>query len=276
MNKVHISIRSLSKSYTGPEGKIIHAVKNCSLDIQGGRFTVFVGKSGCGKTTLLKLIAGLETPDVGRVEFSPAYSGGSESKTGNTILPKPGFMFQDLRLLPWLTVEQNLALAFPRPKNKTEKAAMHSEIQRVLLLTGLADRASSLPRELSGGMAQRTALARCLCRNPDILLLDEPLSSLDAFTRLRLRTELEQLWRALGLTVILVTHDMEEAVFFGDEVFLMNNGTMDNEISVPLPRPRDYHNAEFREYCRKIEDGLCRNFVKEALIYSRLNKSVLP
>jgi sulfonate transport system ATP-binding protein len=243
-----ISIRSLSRSYVGPERKIIHALRDCSLDIASGSFTVFIGKSGSGKTTLLKLIAGLEQPDSGMVEFSSTQAGGT--------MPKLGFMFQDPRLLPWLTVEQNLALAFPPAKSKAEKTAVRNEIMRILSLTGLSDRAVSLPHELSGGMAQRVSLARCLCRNPAILLLDEPLSSLDAFNRIHLRNELEKLRQQLGLTVILVTHDIEEAVFFGDRIFLLNEGKLDGEIPVSLKRPRDYRSAEFQEQCRKIENML--------------------
>jgi len=120
-------------------------------------------------------------------------------------------------------------------------------------LTGLSGRAASLPHELSGGMAQRVALARCLCRNPAVLLLDEPLCSLDTFTRLHLRNELEKLRQHLGLTVILVTHDIEEAVFFGDRIFLLNEGKMDGVFPISLKRPRDYRSAEFQEQCSKIE-----------------------
>jgi len=250
-----INIRSLSKSYAGPEGKIIQALRDCSLDIASGSFTVFIGKSGSGKTTLLKLIAGLEQPDSGAVVFSTVQDGGT--------MPKLGFMFQDPRLLPWLTVEKNLALAFPPAKSRAEKAAVQKEIARILSLTGLSGRAVSLPHELSGGMAQRVALARCLCRNPAVLLLDEPLCSLDAFTRLHLRNELEKLRQQLGLTVILVTHDIEEAVFFGDRIFLLNEGKLDGEISIPLKRPRDYRSAEFQEHCRKIESTLFFHISKE-------------
>jgi ABC-type nitrate/sulfonate/bicarbonate transport system ATPase subunit len=214
------------------------------LNIEAGTFTVILGRSGCGKTTLLKLIAGLEKAGAGTVKFPV------------TAAPKFGFMFQDPRLLPWLTVEQNLALAFPRPKNKKEKQLVHEEIQKVLSMVGLEERALSWPRQLSGGMAQRAALARCLCRKPDILLLDEPLSSLDAFTRTRLRHELDRLWRELDLTVILVTHDIEEAVFLGSRVLLMEGGAMKNEFDIALPRSRDCHGAEFQEYCRKIEDKI--------------------
>jgi sulfonate transport system ATP-binding protein len=245
-----ISIHSLSKSFSTPEGKVIHALRDCSLDIASGSFTVFIGKSGSGKTTLLKLIAGLEQSDSGTVEFSAEQDGGT---------PKLGFMFQDPRLLPWLTVEQNLALAFPPTKSKAEKTSVRNEIMRILSLTGLNGRAASLPRELSGGMAQRVALARCLCRNPAVLLLDEPLCSLDTFNRLHLRNELEKLRQQLGLTVILVTHEIEDAVFFGDRIFLLNEGKMYGEISIHLKRPRDYRSAEFHEHCRKIESTLIFN-----------------
>jgi len=239
-----LSLRSLDKNYTGPDGKTIRALSGCSLEVTGGSFTAIAGKSGCGKTTLLKVIAGLLQSDSGSVEFTGMREG--------EIRPKTGIMFQDHRLLPWLTVEQNLALAFPLPKNNSEKIKIHGEIMRVLAMTGIADRSSSLPHELSGGMAQRAALARCLCRNPDLLLLDEPLGSLDTFTRFRLREELEKLWLELGITVILVTHDIEEAVFFGERVFLMNNGMVECEVPVSLPRPRNRSLPEFQDYCRKI------------------------
>jgi len=248
-NNTMIRIQALSKSFSAPGGKIIQAVNECFLDITKGSFTVFIGKSGCGKTTLLKLIAGLEQPDSGTVFFPTA------EKDGRTI-PKLGFMFQDPRLLPWLTVEQNLALAFSPQRGKPDKLAIQNEITRVLSLTGLNGFAASMPHELSGGMAQRAALARCLCRNPDILLLDEPLCSLDAFTRLHLRNELEKLWQQLGLTVVLVTHDIEEAVFFGDQIFLLSEGKLDRGTPVLLKRPRDYRSAEFQEQCQIIERSL--------------------
>jgi ABC-type nitrate/sulfonate/bicarbonate transport system ATPase subunit len=262
-----LSIRSLCKNYeakkpgrkvTEFKRKIIPALINCSLEIEDRSFTVIAGRSGCGKTTLLKTIAGLEQADSGTVDFFTAKKPDDENLSDFSAHPKIGFMFQDPRLLPWLTVEQNLELAFSRPGDSHEKKAMRNEIQKVLEMTGLADRASSLPGELSGGMAQRCALARCLCRNPELLLLDEPLSSLDAFTRVKLREELEKLWQRLGITVILVTHDIEEAVFFGENVFLMNDGTIESKISISLHRPRDCRTAEFQEYCKRIEDTVCK------------------
>ncbi|MDR2663709.1 MAG: ABC transporter ATP-binding protein [Treponema sp.] len=226
------------------ENEKITALRDCSLEIPEGSFTAIVGQSGCGKTTLLKIIAGLEQSDSGTVEFSG--------------VPRIGFMFQDPRLLPWLTVEQNLALAFPPSKSAAAQEAVREEIRRALTLAGIAGRAASYPRQLSGGMAQRAALARCLCRKPGVLLLDEPLGSLDAFTRTRLRTALDRLWQELRLTVILVTHDIEEAVYLGSRVLLMENGTIVSETAVPLDRPRDYRRGEFQELCGRIEDGLVR------------------
>jgi sulfonate transport system ATP-binding protein len=160
-------------------------------------------------------------------------------------------MFQDARLLPWLTVAENLSLAFSHPGPQT-----NSEIDTMLNLVGLISWKDSYPRKLSGGMAQRTALARALCRKPRVLLLDEPFGALDAFTRSRLRQELDELWRSLGMTVILVTHDIEEAVFLADRVILMKAGRLEGELALDLPRPRDRHSARFRDYCREIERGI--------------------
>ncbi|GHV26845.1 ABC transporter ATP-binding protein [Spirochaetia bacterium] len=211
----------------------VKAVQDLSLVIPGGSFTAIVGPSGCGKTTLLKLIAGLEKPDAGSISF-----GGSM-----------GFMFQDPRLLPWLSVEENLRLAFARGGPETD-----AEIDKTLALMGLRDWKKVYPRQLSGGMAQRVALARALCRKPRLLLLDEPFGALDAFTRIRLRRELDEIWKGLDVTVVLVTHDIEEAVYLGDRVLMMRSGTIQDAIGIPLPRPREYRGQEFQEYCRRIEE----------------------
>ncbi|MDR2072132.1 MAG: ABC transporter ATP-binding protein [Spirochaetaceae bacterium] len=257
---MQLRVRSLCKTYANSGtpavkkgDRSIRALHRCSLEITGGTCTAVLGRSGCGKTTLLKIIAGLESPDSGTVEFTEACPAGSADIRAE---PRLGFMFQDPRLLPWLTVEQNLLLAFPPPGSREEKQNIYEELHRTLLLVGLADRARAYPRHLSGGMAQRAALARCLCRKPVVLLLDEPFSSLDSLTRIRLREELDPLWRNLGLTLILVTHDIEEAVYLGSRVLLMENGAMGSEISIPLSRPRDYRSGEFQEYCRRLETGL--------------------
>ncbi|MDR0402719.1 MAG: ABC transporter ATP-binding protein [Treponema sp.] len=217
-----------------PNGRTVRALDGLSLEAGAGSVTAVVGKSGCGKTTLLKCIAGLERPDSGTLRFS-----------GSRI----GMVFQDPRLLPWLTVAGNLALALPDRNDPL--------LEETLALVGLEGWGGAYPRQLSGGMAQRASLARCLCRKPDLLLLDEPLSALDSFTRSRLRGELERICR--GRTVILVTHDIEEAVYLGDRVVYMNGGTIQSEFAVTLNRPRDYRDGAFQTICAGIERDTERN-----------------
>jgi ABC-type nitrate/sulfonate/bicarbonate transport system ATPase subunit len=239
-------------------GTAVEAVKKLNLSIGEGTFTAIVGHSGCGKTTLLRLISGLEKADAGTVTFDEGFSD-KHGKGGNF-----GFMFQDARLLPWLSVEENLRLAFP-PEHKSErksarkserKAAQDAEIEKLLRLVGLAEWKKVYPKRLSGGMAQRIALVRALCRKPRVLLLDEPFGALDSFTRSHLREEMNKLWASLNLTVLLVTHDIEEAVYLADKIILMKDGAVDDEITVTLPRPRRHRSPAFQELCRVIEEKM--------------------
>jgi sulfonate transport system ATP-binding protein len=220
-------VKDLRKTFL-PKGKTVRALDGFSLTFEAGSFTVILGKSGCGKTTLLKCVAGLERPDSGTVMF---------------FGKKAGIVFQDPRLLPWLTVEGNLALAL---RDRSPPL-----LEETLAMVGLEGWNKAYPRQLSGGMAQRVSLARCLCGEPDLLLLDEPLSALDSFTRSRLRKELETICR--GRTVILVTHDIEEAVYLGDRVVFMDRGAIKSEFAVELPRPRNYRDRAFQEICADID-----------------------
>jgi sulfonate transport system ATP-binding protein len=236
-----LEIESLSKTFPATG---VHAADSLSLSIEAGAFTVIVGPSGCGKTTFLRLTAGLEKPDAGKIILA----------SHNGQKPRIALMFQDARLLPWLSVKANLRLAFPAKEAKTDAA--NKTIEGLLAMTGLSGWENSKPGQLSGGMAQRAALARALCRKPDILLLDEPFGSLDAFTRTRLRKTLDGLWKKLGLTVVLVTHDIEEAVFFADRVVRMQQGRFRQFYPVALPRPREVHSVEFQALCSHIENDI--------------------
>jgi ABC-type nitrate/sulfonate/bicarbonate transport system ATPase subunit len=238
-----LSIHGLSRAFRNGDREV-QAVRGLDLVIPAGSFTVIVGPSGCGKTTFLRLIAGLETADSGHIHFD-----GPPNRPGRARF---GFMFQDPRLLPWLTVEENLRLAFPA------KAGLQTgvEIDNLLGLVGLDGWKKAYPRRLSGGMAQRAALARALCRKPEILLLDEPFGALDAFTRARLRRDLDELWRSLKVTVILVTHDIEEAVYLADRVICMKEGGIEGCLGIALPRPREQRSADFQNLCSRIEEAI--------------------
>lgn len=238
-----LSIRGLSRTFRNQD-KEVRAVRDLDLVIPAGSFTAILGPSGCGKTTFLRLVAGLETADSGHIDFASPLRHLSRSRFG--------FMFQDPRLLPWLTVEENLRLAFPSKADVTTG----EEINHLLGLVGLEGWKRAYPRSLSGGMAQRAALARALCRKPELLLLDEPFGALDAFTRARLRRDLDALWKSLHVTVILVTHDIEEAVYLADRVIRMKDGGIEGCLDISLSRPREQRSGNFQNLCRLIEEGL--------------------
>ncbi len=211
------------------------AVQDVSLDIAAGSFVAIVGASGCGKSTLLRMIAGLEQPDSGHIRA------GGRVVTGTGL--DRGLVFQEGRLLPWLTAEQNVALALRRaPIAAAHKVRL---VREHLDLVGLSGFAQAYPAQLSGGMAQRVAIARGLVARPGILLLDEPFGALDALTRLRMQAELERIWQADRTTMLLVTHDVEEAIVLADRVVVMSPrpGRITATEAVPFPRPRDRGDA---------------------------------
>jgi iron(III) transport system ATP-binding protein len=202
------------------------ALRNVSLDIYKGEFVCFLGPSGCGKTTLLRAIAGLDPQDEGTIEI-----GGRDVSKLPPAARDFGIVFQSYALFPNLTVGANVGYGLVnRGKPRSE---INARVQELLTLVGLSDQEKKYPVQLSGGQQQRVALARALATSPGLLLLDEPLSALDARVRLRLRDEIKSLQRRLGVTTIMVTHDQEEALAMADRIVVMNQGVID-QVGMPL------------------------------------------
>ena len=242
-----LRIEHVGKSFQ-LRGGPLQVLDDISLDVEPGEFVAIVGGSGCGKSTLLRLLAGLDTDYQGQLLHDGLPIQGTSLRRG--------LVFQDHRLFPWLTVEQNVALSFtntsvPAAERRERVAA---EIARV----GLEGFADAYPHQLSGGMSQRAAIARALVGRPDVLLLDEPLGALDALTRVRLQQELRRLWQDEGITMVMVTHDIEEAVYLADRVVVLESrpGRVRRIQPVPLAHPRSRGQSEFVA----IRDGLHADF----------------
>lgn len=227
-----ISIEGVSKTYERPGRNVqpFTALTAVDLDIAEGEFISLIGASGCGKTTLLRMISGLIPTTSGRIAI--------KGRAVRGVPDRIGFVFQDPSLLPWRTVRANLAFALQRHDMTKEQVA--AAIDDKLRLTNLQDFAAYYPQALSGGMQQRAGLARALVGDPDVLLMDEPLSALDAFTRRRLQEEIAEIIGKIGSTTVLVTHDVDEAVFFSDRIVVMGSspGSVREVVDVPFPRPR--------------------------------------
>jgi ABC-type nitrate/sulfonate/bicarbonate transport system ATPase subunit len=195
-----------------------------------------IGPSGCGKSTLLRLSAGLDRPTAGELLVGPAAIIGPSAERG--------LVFQDPNLFPWLTVRGNIQAGLVARRVANEK---RGEVDEYLRLVGLESFADSFPHHLSGGMAQRVALARALINHPKVLLLDEPLGALDAFTRMKMQDEVLRLWEDRGTTILLVTHDIDEAIYMSDRIVIMTPrpGRVEQVITVDLERPRQRNSAEF-------------------------------
>ncbi|SFN21292.1 ABC transporter ATP-binding protein [Variovorax sp. OV329] len=232
-------ISGLGKRYasTQARGGELQVLQGIDLHVPEGRFVSIVGASGCGKSTLLRLVLGLDAQYEGRILLG----GNPISGTG----PERGIVFQDHRLFPWLTVEQNIAVGLRNAPlstaDKRRRVAEHVE------LVGLQGFEQSWPHQISGGMAQRVAIARGLVNRPRVLLLDEPFGALDALTRSRLQNEMQRIWQAERITMLLVTHDVEEAVFLGDQVVVMqpHPGRIRRILDVDLPHPRNRSDPRF-------------------------------
>lgn len=247
-----LSLKGVSKIYQDSSGRSVTAVSQFDLEIQAGEFIALVGPSGCGKSTLLRLIAGLEPVSSGSIALD------SQVITGPDHLR--GLVFQDPTLYPWLTVRSNIALGLEIRGISGER---WKEVGEYINLVGLAGFEDSFPHQLSGGMAQRAALARALINHPKVLLLDEPLGALDAFTRMQMQDEILRIWESRGTTVILVTHDIDEAIYLSDRIVILTPrpGKIQQILEVEMGRPRARNHPDFFRLRSKTLEIL--NFAKE-------------
>lgn len=239
--KENLVISHLNKSFQVKEGRI-QVLSDVNLEIKKGEFISIVGHSGCGKSTLLKVISGLTN-----------YTEGSITIDGQELKEIQGekncrMIFQDHRLMPWMTVKENVGFGLYDNADKKET------IKRQLELVHLTGFENAYPHQISGGMAQRTAIARALARKPEILLLDEPFGALDALTRIKLQKEVLNIWEQERTTMILVTHDIDEAIYLSDRVVIASNrpATVKRIFDVNLPRPRVRTDEEFIQLKKKI------------------------
>lgn len=248
-NRPQLSIRCVTKRFPVDDDEI-EALGCIDLTIDTGQFVCVIGASGCGKSTLLRILAGFEEPTTGDVLVlgKPIVGPGSDR----------GMVFQDYALFPWMTVKQNVGFG-PRQRQLSRKE-VDSIADEFVKLVGLEPFADRYPSQLSGGMKQRVAIARVLANNASILLMDEPFGALDALTREQLQRELLQIWTRTGVTVVFVTHSVEEAVLLADRVLVMSAGPgrIENDIYIDLPRPRDVSSQEFNTIRRDVARRLTR------------------
>ena len=231
-----ICVENVIKSFRQNDGSVVVALGGVDLEVEAGEFVSLIGPSGCGKSTLLRLIAGLNPADSGRLLLDGGEIRGPDSERG--------LVFQNPLLFPWLSIRDNVAFGLRARGIYKER---RNEVGEFLRLVGLEKFALSYPHQLSGGMAQRAALARALVNRPRVLLLDEPLGALDAFTRMNMQDEIVRVWRERGTTMIMVTHDVDEALYLADRVVVMSPGParIQTVIDIGLARPRARSHPDF-------------------------------
>ena len=239
-NKVTLKLEDVSKSFAKIEtDEVTHALTSVTTTMESGEFISMVGPSGCGKSTMLRLVAGLIKPTTGKLTVN----GEEIGEPG----PDRGMMFQKATLFPWLTVYDNIAFSL-RMQGKLK--GNEDKVEKMIEIIGLQNFRTDYPGQLSGGMAQRVALVRSLINEPEILLLDEPLGALDAFTRMNMQDEILKIWQEKQQLAIMVTHDVDEAIYMGTRVLVMDAhpGRVIADITIDLPFPRDRGSREFVEY----------------------------
>ena len=242
-NESTIKINHVHKVFATPTGNVV-ALENINLSINTGEFVCLLGPSGCGKSTLLNAMAGFALPSQGHITVG--------SQTITQPGPDRGMVFQEYALFPWMTVGENIAFGLElQHKSKTE---IQQTVQQLLSMLNLQDFRDRFPKDLSGGMRQRVAIARVLALDSPILLMDEPFGALDALTRRNLQDELLRIWQELKKTIVFVTHSIEESIYLADRIVVMTYrpGTIKRDQTVDLPRPRDPASAEFNTLKREL------------------------
>lgn len=248
--KSHVKVDHVHKVFQ-INGSELEVLRDIDIDVKQGEFISIVGSSGCGKSTLLKMIIGLEETTSGSITV------------GNRRVTKPsidcGMIFQEARLYPWLNVQKNIEFGITRKMDNEERKKF---VQEHIELVGLKGFEKALPKQLSGGMQQRVSIARALVNRPDVLLLDEPFGALDALTRINMQNEVLRIWEVEQKTMILVTHDVDEAIFLSDRIVILSSrpGRVQEIINVDLPRPRERSSEEFM----RIRMRIMQYFFQEA------------
>ncbi|MCA3417682.1 MAG: ABC transporter ATP-binding protein [Roseomonas sp.] len=250
-----LDLRHVGKVYELNDQRI-EALRDANLVVEKGEFVCLIGASGCGKSTLLRIVAGFEPPSAGQaLMWDKPISGPA---------PDRGMVFQDYGLFPWLSVRQNIG--FGPASRGLPKAELRALVDRFVDMVGLTRFADAYPHQLSGGMKQRVAIARVLANDAEMVLMDEPFGALDAMTRERLQDELLDIWQRTKLTVLFVTHSIEEAIFLADRVVVMEPGPgrIASEHRIELPRPRDVSSPEFNAVRRDLSARLHSHHGKKA------------
>ena len=245
---VTLKLEDVSKSFAKIEtDEVTHALTSVTTSMESGEFISMVGPSGCGKSTMLRLVAGLIKPTTGKLTVN----GEEIGEPG----PDRGMMFQKATLFPWLTVYDNIAFSL---KMQGKLKGNEEKVEKMIEIIGLQNFRTDYPGQLSGGMAQRVALVRSLINEPEILLLDEPLGALDAFTRMNMQDEILKIWQEKQQLALMVTHDVDEAIYMGTRVLVMDAhpGRVIADITIDLPFPRDRSSREFVEYRNDILNKL--------------------
>lgn len=249
MSDIILALKDVNRTYIDgddpAEASVVEALRNINLEVRRGEFITIIGSSGCGKTTLLRLIGGLDQPQGGQVLLDDTPITGPD--------PHRGYVFQQGSLFPWLTVEQNIAAGLKARRVYREQK---DKVSYYIHLIGLDGFEKAYPHQISGGMAQRVAIARALINDPAVLLMDEPMGALDSFTRADLQDKLLEIRAGNDATMVLVTHDVDEAIYLSDRIVIMTPrpGKISEVLEVALPHPRDRGGIQFLNLRRDIMD----------------------